>query len=200
MFSLQITCRNRAIGKSFNCNLCSKSFPTKRHLHEHNKRKHPSSINQNNNNNKSNNNSPIRPEETSQDQSYQAQPLNQVQQQPSFSTYDSNYYTNYPTNDPYVKNELMHGHDLPLPNASTNFEDDHNVGSLLRLVYSCPDQLENSHSLQHQSSQNTVEYIQNTSSANAAQSQAAPVQTSRVCPDLMDYSAGPILDIPLDYL
>ena len=35
-----MTCRNRADGKSFSCALCSKAFPTKRHLNEHSKRKH----------------------------------------------------------------------------------------------------------------------------------------------------------------
>ena len=43
-FTFQATCRNRAEGRSFACSLCSKSFPTKRHLHDHNKRKHPQEV------------------------------------------------------------------------------------------------------------------------------------------------------------
>jgi len=39
-----VTCRNRAVGRSFPCSLCGKSFPTKRHLNEHGKRKHPTIV------------------------------------------------------------------------------------------------------------------------------------------------------------
>ena len=39
-----MTCRNRAVGRSFACSLCGKSFPTKRHLNEHGKRKHPTIV------------------------------------------------------------------------------------------------------------------------------------------------------------
>lgn len=66
--------------------------------------------------------------------------------QQSFSTYDSNYY-NYPV-DNYVKNEVMVGHDLPLPQVQNQYEDA-NVGSLLRLVYSDPESqnVQNCHEL-----------------------------------------------------
>lgn len=175
---MQITCRNRAVGKSFACQLCSKSFPTKRHLHEHSKRKHP--------------NTSSKPH--SQIQFQEAPQISEPPQ--SFSTYDSSYY-NYsntsttPSEDSYVKNELMVGHDLPLPQMSTNnnpsvMEEDHNVGSLLRLVYSCPDQLDH----HHQTSQSEyIQQSQNTSSNTANNN------------DLMEYATAPILDgISLDYL
>ena len=139
--------------------MCSKSFPTKRHLHEHNKRKHPSETEQQ---------SPKQPQRQPQftsespnntrlsiDQSsnpdlprlhQQPQPTSEEQ---SFSAYDSNYYSYQnpaETGDQYIKNETnnpqLMGHDLPLPQMS----EDHNVGSLLRMVYpGCPDQLEQNH-------------------------------------------------------
>ena len=79
---LQVTCRNRAVGRSFACSLCSKSFPTKRHLHEHNKRKHPQEVNS--------------PQSTSSQPSPSAttQPPQPsiVPPPPSYQTYDSNSY------------------------------------------------------------------------------------------------------------
>jgi len=154
LFFSQITCRNRDSGISFACTLCSKSFPTKRHLHEHNKRKHPS-ITENSkqsqrqqsqfNSQATNTTAPSSVQSNNQQQQQTTQPS--VEQ--SFSTYDSNYY-NYrtpsvgTTTDQYIKNEnnnpQLMGHDLPLPQMS----EDHNVGSLLRMVYPS-DQLEQNH-------------------------------------------------------
>ena len=77
------------------------------------------------------------------------------------------------------ENHLM-GHDLPLPQMSNPgvMEEDHNVGSLLRLVYSCPDP---------DSDPVCQEYSQ--------QSQR------QVCPELMDYAAMDSISLPqLDYL
>lgn len=84
------------------------------------------------------------------------------------------------------------GHDLPLPQMSattghsaTVMEEDHNVGSLLRLVYSCPDQLD------QQGSQS--EYIQPQTQNHTSSSSNNN--------DLMEYATAPILDgISLDYL
>lgn len=83
------------------------------------------------------------------------------------------------------------GTDLPLPQLSCPaVEEDHNVGSLLRLVYSCPDQLDNDQTGDYQQQQQQQQ-----------QSAAEPVKSEvTVCSNepLMDY---PMLDgISLDYL
>lgn len=79
------------------------------------------------------------------------------------------------------------GNDLPLPQVSAPssviMDEDHNVGSLLRLVYSCPDQLEqNEYHANHQSNRHVTQHS--------------------VVPDLMDCYQPPILDgiSALDYL
>lgn len=60
--------------------------------------------------------------------------------QPVEQYYDTNSYY-YP--EPH---SAVMGHDLPLPQGNGGIiEEDHNVGSLLRLVYSCPDQLDQHH-------------------------------------------------------
>ena len=191
--TFQVTCRNRAVGRSYACELCSKNFPTKRHLHEHNKRKHPQ-VQQ--------------PQIPQQPQEVPQQPHQVPQQQYNNNIpYDNYYYhpvepftvktenapkTPYPPTTPHP---AVMGHDLPLPQISNPvMEEDHNVGSLLRLVYSCPDQLEGQEYAHSPSSQPTQHASQPSHSAMANR----PV----ICPPpeaMMDYP--PILDgISLDYL
>lgn len=187
-----ITCKNRAVGKSFPCSLCAKSFPTKRHLNDHHKRKHPA-------------NQPGKPltEPSSCLEPVPSDPPSMTplhQSQPSFSTYDSSYYHYQNCNDPYAKNgsSQLLGHDLPLPQMSNPvMEEDHNVGSLLRLVYSCPDPMEAA----------TGSSADNPPSASSeylppANDSSHASQTRPICPELLDYSSPQaILDgISLDYL
>merc|ERR1712079_792745 len=121
------TCRNRAIGKSFACSLCSKSFPTKRHLHEHNKRKHPSQQH-----------APSPQQQHHQQQQQQQQHQQQHQNQYNNNlNYDNYYYQQHSIESPFsVKTEsspksttssssydlnphpAVMGHDLPLPQIS----------------------------------------------------------------------------------
>ena len=112
--------------------------------------------------------------------------INQQHTQPeqSFSTYDSNYYNYQSPLDPtvstgWIKNESnnpqLMGHDLPLPQMSTTpgsvMEEDHNVGSLLRLVYpGCPtDQCESSYVNHHEYT--AVDHLTGMSSTSQQHSQ-----------------------------
>jgi hypothetical protein len=181
------------VGRSFACTLCSKSFPTKRHLHEHNKRKHPASTL-----NIIADDIPTSPTDNLKTDNFNAGT--------QFNTFDNFYY---PTDNYDGSNKSHHpavmGHDLPLPQINNSNvvvvgmeeeeeeEDHNNVGSLLRLVYSCPDQLEGQ-DYHHQHQQLAC----NLSSNSVASSDGG----RQVCPEnnlMAEYT--PILDgISLDYL
>jgi hypothetical protein len=176
LFLFQVTCRNRADGKTYSCCHCSKTFPTKRHLHEHSKRKHNEGIDS----------SPAKktedqqqvPEQVSQQHQQPSQPprlpsilphLKQeqqhhhqepLQQHPGYypnsiaSAYQQqqppSFYPHPPPQyDQYLMTSVVTGSDLALPQIPETTaaeslpkeEEDEaeNVGSLMRLVYSCSD-------------------------------------------------------------
>ena len=90
------------------------------------------------------------------------------------------------------------GHDLPLPQIpNTIMEEDHNVGSLLRLVYSCPDQLEAG----QEYSQQTAAHAGQPSSHNSQSMNTRPsiCQSHDLTPSSIDYPLDGTM-AALDYL
>ncbi len=160
-----MTCRNRHDGLSFACGLCKKTFPTKRHLNEHCKRKHGSNAAQKATSPETNGHFSPSPACSSQT-GFQVQV--QEQSLPAFQHQYPPYSRNLPTCDfanEALENHLLGhlpqpttttttssasttatptssesqvvvtGNDLPLPQICESGEE--NVGSLMRLVYGC---------------------------------------------------------------
>ena len=106
------------MGKSFLCQHCTKCFPTKRHLHEHEKRKHPAAS------------STTRPTTTAATTS-SPKPTIEASKPVQNEYYPTNQSYGYYANQP-VYNYVQ----TPPSNVA---EEEDNLGSLLRLVYHCPD-------------------------------------------------------------
>ena len=238
---MQVTCRNRAVGRSFACSLCEKSFPTKRHLNEHGKRKHPTIVVAQQQLTtllvtptpdctttatavkcETNALLPMAPTisitdpqmskpiyHTKPEYVYQADislqdPSNQILSQNYSSMYDSQTNSCYMfSSSSVVAQQQQQQQHI---NNNCNSEEE-NVGSLLRLVYSCPDQI-----LDHDASAYVVSGDQNNSMAQTHHyysHQPHVVQLQNGCSankttsnlsteNIMDY---PMLDgIPLEFM
>ena len=138
-----MTCRNRAMGKSFLCQQCTKCFPTKRHLHEHEKRKHATTTEQASA-------AAVSPAPSSSSSSGGQQQLasspaylatQQVTTKSTFSAPAQQQQQQYPQSPPpsYPGYQDSYYVQHPAAAASGVAEEEDNLGSLLRLVYHCPD-------------------------------------------------------------
>lgn len=221
-YLLQITCRNRANGKSFDCHYCGKGFPTKRHLNDHSKRKHRTPITTKETFELSSSSSPNYPEETLAPQ-YQHRPPPSYEshcQQNRLPSMGQSFSLQCGANQISASNpgqfscELCHAsfgteqgledhlmsHFPPsnrtadeMPLSQINDNTtEDNVGSLMRLVYNCTDSQSSLPDYQDMTSHTTLPHPSQHSSHTLYQTDKVQAEA------LMDY---PILDtLQLDCL